>query len=113
MRTNLNKKYTLIEVLVVVAIAIILIGMIIGAINGTGTFHNIGVTDTKVVSSKTSALESRFNTTAYMLSDHGSGVKPTTIYYLVAKDNTVCEVGVGVFSNTKEGDNFTGNWVNK
>ena len=112
MRINLNKKFTLIELLVIIAISIILIGMIIGFVNG-GKGLNNGVTDTKVVSSKTSALESRFNTTAYMLSDHGSGVKPTTVYYLVAQDNTVCEVGVGVFSNTKDGESVTGNWENK
>jgi hypothetical protein len=57
---------------------------------------------TKKIVDKISSVESRFSGAAFVFSK-GSSFRPTTVYYLVAEDGSVCEVGLTQYAQTKVG----------
>jgi hypothetical protein len=66
----------------------------------------------KTVIGKESPNENRLSPGDFFFGG-GSITKTKTVYYLIAEDGTVCEVGLSAYHKTKIGDNYScRHWMN-
>lgn len=63
----------------------------------------------KTVIGKEHPNENRFSAGDFFFGS-GSITKTKTIYYLIAEDGTVCEVGLSAYYKTKIGSKYNCNW---
>lgn len=91
----------------------ILLSLITAALmTGCGPHEPPAPPPSKKIIEKLSAVEQR--NTVDFFADEKLRQRTTTIYYLIAEDGTVAEVGITTYTRTKVGDNYTTHsWVEK